>query len=69
LFVEWHHIIRVKAVLDLFLDDQIPLKFVHLLVLEILQAMHMEVEGHVVSVCIALHLHLHHPIAAVMEDS
>jgi hypothetical protein len=66
--VEWHHIVKVKVVLDLFLDDQIPLQVIQLLVLEMLLAIHMEVEGHEVLVCIAL-LHLQYPTVAVMEDS
>jgi hypothetical protein len=54
---EWHHIITVKAVLHLLLDDQMPPQFVHLLVLE--------VEGQEALICMAHQ----QPAVAVMEES
>jgi len=53
---EWHHIITVKVVLHMFLDDQMLPQSVHLLVLE--------VEGREALVFMALQ----QPPVAVMED-
>lgn len=54
--IEWHHIITVKAVLHILLDDQMLPQSVHLLVLE--------VEGHEALIFMALQ----HPPVALMED-